>query len=579
MRDIAFAVDNTLAGGSYTGQVTALAADTAGTDTTGTAVFDIYLNVACEEPVWTIDPGDFEFNMTIVGRVDLEGTGVMLTRPEDRLVAFVGNQLRGMASPSEALGDTLIFLTVYSNRASNETVRFEVWDDDKCKWYRNTEERFPFIADDIIGSTAAPVTLTAVGTLSESVGVFTLDAGWNWFSTHVASGDMSVVNVLSSLSSSADDIIKSKTAFAVFDPGTPTGWVGSLTTLDNTSGYMIRLAEAGTVIHEGSLVDPSATPIPVDAGWNWISYLPRDPSSVSNSLGDLTTQAILEGGEVVKSHSAFAQWDAGWLGSLNVMEPGQGYRLLLQGSSLPGTFTYPANPAAAVGIAGASGGARREPEVSSSRQPAWAVAANRYQHNMTVIAVLQSDGVERRGDGDIVGAFVGEECRGVGNVMYVDGIDRHLVFLMIHGDDVGEETVRFRVGDAASSRVYDVVETVTFDPDAASGTLREPVVFVTGPERDGVPSVFRLTQNHPNPFNPQTSIRFELPVASRVVLTIYNVLGQEVRKLVDRNYGPGSYDVVWDGTTASGTTAASGVYFYKLKAGAFSDVKKMVLLK
>jgi hypothetical protein len=341
---------------------------------------------------------------------------------------------------------------------------------------------------------------------------------------------------------------------------------------------MIRLDEAGTILHEGSLVDPSATPIPIDVGWNWISYLPRDLHSVSSALADLSDQAILEGGEVIKSHSAFAQWDAGWLGSLNVMEAGAGYRLLLQGSALPGTFTYPANPTAAITVAGASSPAESGAGVSNA-PPAWKVAANRYQHNMTMIAVVQSDGAERRNDGDVIGAFVGEECRGVGTLMFVPGIDRHVVFLMIHGGDAGEETVRFRVGDAAGARVYDVVETMTFAPDAARGTLREPIVFVTGPERVGVPSVFRLAQNHPNPFNPQTGIRFDLPVASRVVLTIYNVRGQEVRKLVDRNYGAGSYDVIWDGTTGSGSVAASGVYFYKLSAGTFSDVKKMVLLK
>jgi hypothetical protein len=502
----------------------------------------------------------------------------MLTGAGDVIAAFVGGQLRGVAGPRDVQGDTLIFLTVFSNRAANETVRFEVWDEDKCRRYPSTLERFPFSADAIIGTPSAPVSLTAVMSLPESVGEFALNAGWNWFSTNVASGDMSIVNVLSTLAPSAGDIIKSKTAFASFDPGTPSGWVGSLTTLDNTSGYMIRLTEAGTVLQEGSLADPSLTDIPVSAGWNWIAYAGSAANSATAALNDLDVQGFLNGGEVIKGQSTFAQWDAGWAGSLDTMGPGQGYRLFLHSGPLPGSFNYPANPGLVAGVAGAAprGGADSEGYAIS---PTWVFDANRYQSNMTVIAAIQTDGVDRRSDNDMIGAFVGDECRGTGHVVYVDGIDRYLAFLMIHGDNGDGETVAFRAFDAASKLVYDVEGTMTFEMDAMHGTLSEPVVLVTGSVQNGVPSAFRLAQNHPNPFNPQTTLRFDLPRASHVVLTIYNVRGQEVRKLVDRNYGPGSYDVIWDGTTTRSDAAASGVYFYKLNAGTFSDVKKMVLLK
>lgn len=88
------------------------------------------------------------------------------------------------------------------------------------------------------------------------------------------------------------------------------------------------------------------------------------------------------------------------------------------------------------------------------------------------------------------------------------------------------------------------------------------------------PKDFLLYQNYPNPFNPVTVIRFEVPRTERVSLAIYDVLGRMVKSIVDGNISPGYYEVPFDGTGLS-----SGVYFYRLSAGPFTQVKKMVLLK
>ncbi|MGA1199030.1 MAG: FlgD immunoglobulin-like domain containing protein [Candidatus Latescibacterota bacterium] len=94
-----------------------------------------------------------------------------------------------------------------------------------------------------------------------------------------------------------------------------------------------------------------------------------------------------------------------------------------------------------------------------------------------------------------------------------------------------------------------------------------------------VPSAFALNQNHPNPFNPETHIGYQLPQASDVSLTIYNLLGQRVRQLVNEPQSAGTYRVSWNGQDAFGRTVASGIYFYHIKAGAFSQTKMMILLK
>ena len=83
-----------------------------------------------------------------------------------------------------------------------------------------------------------------------------------------------------------------------------------------------------------------------------------------------------------------------------------------------------------------------------------------------------------------------------------------------------------------------------------------------------------MGQNYPNPFNPSTIISFELPVAAKVKLVVYNLLGQVVRTLADGNYEAGSYKKNFDGTDLS-----SGVYIYELKANEVVLKHKMVLMK
>jgi hypothetical protein len=93
------------------------------------------------------------------------------------------------------------------------------------------------------------------------------------------------------------------------------------------------------------------------------------------------------------------------------------------------------------------------------------------------------------------------------------------------------------------------------------------------------PSEFELSQNYPNPFNPTTKIEFTLAKSGSVTLQIYDVLGRKVRTLVSEELSSGYKSVIWDGKNNAGEDVASGIYFYQLKVGDFSQPKKMLLLK
>ncbi|MBI1804997.1 MAG: T9SS type A sorting domain-containing protein [Ignavibacteriae bacterium] len=107
-----------------------------------------------------------------------------------------------------------------------------------------------------------------------------------------------------------------------------------------------------------------------------------------------------------------------------------------------------------------------------------------------------------------------------------------------------------------------------------SGVIIDITITDVKERATGIPSEFALMQNYPNPFNPSTRIQYDIPTASHVRLSITNILGQEVERLVDREQQPGKYEAVFDAARLS-----SGVYFYRLTAGSYTSVKKMLLMR
>jgi len=98
--------------------------------------------------------------------------------------------------------------------------------------------------------------------------------------------------------------------------------------------------------------------------------------------------------------------------------------------------------------------------------------------------------------------------------------------------------------------------------------------FDRGDAQASVPDDFALLGNYPNPFNASTAISYELPTDARVKLEVYNISGQKVATLVNGQQEAGYRSVTWEGSEA-----ASGVYFYKLTGGDFTEVKRMTLLR
>jgi len=109
----------------------------------------------------------------------------------------------------------------------------------------------------------------------------------------------------------------------------------------------------------------------------------------------------------------------------------------------------------------------------------------------------------------------------------------------------------------------------------------EVEVMVTGIQETGagVPTVYALSQNYPNPFKTKTGIHYQLPQPNVVTIAIYNVSGQRIRTLVNEHRGAGFYTVHWNGQSQNGQRVSSGVYFCRMVVGEYTSVKKILLTR
>ncbi|MFQ5605799.1 MAG: right-handed parallel beta-helix repeat-containing protein [bacterium] len=115
--------------------------------------------------------------------------------------------------------------------------------------------------------------------------------------------------------------------------------------------------------------------------------------------------------------------------------------------------------------------------------------------------------------------------------------------------------------------------------DDFRGCEFSPITHVASNAANELPLQFALMPNYPNPFNPSTTIRFELPLKAEVKITVYDLIGRKVAILVEAEYAAGEHSVFWDGRDQHGRTVGSGVYFVKMQAGRFVQTNKMALVR
>lgn len=175
-------------------------------------------------------------------------------------------------------------------------------------------------------------------------------------------------------------------------------------------------------------------------------------------------------------------------------------------------------------------------------------------------------------------ATVGITLTGSGvspNVTFPGGAVDGKTYYMNDVYNGGSNPVKFSNGQATFTASLPAYGSAVYILSDSTISMTFPTITsVKSDEETKLPSTYALFQNYPNPFNPTTVITYQLSAVSRVSLKVYDVLGREVRTLVDETQNPGVHEAEF-----SGNGLASGVYFYKLTAGPFTRVRKMLMLK
>lgn len=299
---------------------------------------------------------------------------------------------------------------------------------------------------------------------SEITHTTALTNGWNWWSTYIElNGNDGLAQLENSLGSHGMMIKSRENGFVEpYNVNGTISWYGILTSICNEQMYMIRTDAACQATVTGQAASPANHSVTLNPGWNWIGFMGQQPVSVGAAMSGVTP----EGNDVVKGRNSYATYYAGdgnWYGTLNTLEPGQGY-MYQSNSNAAQTLTYNTGRAGDTGV-------NLTPEHNVFRP-----AADNHAHNMTVTAVVEADGAELRSGLYELAAFVGDDCRGSVKLIHVEALDRYVAFLTVFGEP--DEPLAFRLTDGTATAL--AAETMAFSIDGTRGSLTNPCVLRFG---------------------------------------------------------------------------------------------------
>ena len=513
-------------------------------------------SLAQNPPDWSVNPSDFQFNASMTGVLIFNGQ--KSTDSEDIIAAFVGDECRGVKTdgiyfpPSE---HWVFGLTIYGT-TSGEVITFKAYDSSADFIFELTGYTYEFIPNEIIGSAEDPVEWSFLSCVINEImsdPASVSDADGEWFELYNPSNDTLNLNgwTISDRESDTHTITSNVSipplGYAVFggnadyntNGGVNIDYEYSGISLANGSDELILMLPTGTGIDSVAWDDGATFPDPAGASMYLI-----DPD-LDNNIGS----------NWAESSAPYGDGDLGTPGFAN------------QSSSYPpDSFNYISTPS--------SGLFRGQATIDSI--PAEA--------------------------GDWIAAFDEDSnCAGA-NILVIDN-NISYINLNIYGDDMTSHDIDegINVGEVFSLHLWDSSHDVIYEfsesfdcwynnngaPMTNCGDINTVYDFVEGNDAPElsidepvvVPALFSLYQNFPNPFNPITTLYYDLPKNIFVTISIYNILGKQIKVLVNTNKEAGYKSVHWDAKDSMGKPVSAGVYLYQIQVGDFVQTRKMILLK
>lgn len=512
-------------------------------------------------PSWKVDPAMYEHTMNMVGQVKIED--VLSTDVFDKVAVFVNDSIRGVANVRylKAFDSYMVFLNVYGN-ITGEQLEFRLWDasvgqilDDVKPFDVN------FVPNGVVGTTLDPVLFEATGLYRQYL---PLARGWNWVSFNKLAHNQNNLNsFFSAIEPLQNDQIKTHGGgFNNFDPST--GWlVGGIDSIDNQRMYQIKIGKNDTVVYSGESIIPEDHPIDLHSGWNHIAYIPDLSMDVNDALRIYAANTS----EVIKSQYAFAMYDprAGWLGTLDVMEPGLGYMINVNSASVlkyPNTTVF------------------KSANIPQYMSPPleWKNDLAGFEGNLSIVARLDLNNSPELviNDQMLLGAFINGDNRGY-VVPILDADIGYDPFFLSVSNSMTDNWIEFKLFDGLTGNTYAVNETHRFEANAVLGSTQEPLILTVTNLLTGAGGIGELNQNfkcYPNPFNDHINIDFTTQ-GGEVQIDVLNATGALVKQIFNGYTSGGTNTIQWEGINGNGSEVSTGVYYIRFISGTKVETVKI----
>ncbi|WP_298782320.1 LamG-like jellyroll fold domain-containing protein [uncultured Polaribacter sp.] len=501
------------------------------------------LRVLSEAPDWSVNEPDYSNNMNIIGVIKIND---QFSRDEfTKVGAFVNEEPRGEAYLlyDDARDSYFVFLTAYSNVSSGEDVTFKIWDGLNGKVLTASIDGLvsvPFLQNEVLGTKSSPVVFSG-DLFSEQT--ISLNEGWTWFSSYVEDARFdNIKETFDGLTLAEGDQIKSQNLFSKYESG---DWFGSLSNIEISTMYKVKLATANSLTLVGQDVDETNLNLALNEGWNWLPF----PIHKSTRLQDALSLYEPTDGDVIKDQFSFAIYDelSGWSGSLTYLTPNSGYMMR---SGVAQTFNYPSAGTVSKFVSGNKG-------VSSKTVALF----SKYSSNMNVVAEVLLDDAYT----DVLVYDEENNLRGTSPIVEVDG--KKISFVTVFSD--GNDTMKFIVSDG--TKLIDVSSNFIFESNKVYGSLKKPVALGVKEvlASDSVELSLSEVLLYPNPFSDSFIIDGSLQTDKVVKVEILSMLGNKVY----------SKSTPEDKTIVDTSVLARGVYFVILTSHSGKSIAKKMIKK
>jgi len=485
------------------------------------------LRVLVKEPVLTFKPSNYTQSMNIVGKIKLDG--ILSNDTYDRVYAVGpgtnGLEVRGRASLTydRQLNAYYVFLTVYSNVVSGESINFFIWDASQGNFLEaklDTSVAVPFVADRVIGNFTTPSIFENTNIAGQLVN---LNQGWTWVSFNVNDPRFASLNVLTAGANlSTSDLVQSNSpalfdSYQFFAPGSASnGWSGGISAnggISNNKMYKFYLANVNDLKLKGVPADLNTWSFNLQAGWNWLPYVANKNIPIGEALANLNPSE----GDLIKSQNLFSIYSSvakAWKGSLTYLNQSEGYMINVANAQ---TLTYPSylnkvNEALPyIQIIGeqkvvVNGGGNPSDAIfinhDTRSTPTITADYSKFASNMNAVVKLPE------GFNELYFYNDAGELRGNTKTMKVDGKD--LAFITIYGDKPEHLTAFIGANNAKQA----TSKTFNFSSDAIWGSIARPIVIELPKNEISI---------YPNPFQEELKVAINAKEKGEAKVTIYNL--------------------------------------------------------